>query len=102
MTTEPGAAILSIFDQLIERIKQRTPARTNGKPVNSMVYSQLVLGMPIWKDDYARPFSPSGQGSLAQSLKDDPPPATGGAAGPIEPKFLRSMQAAYCAEPCCR
>jgi hypothetical protein len=102
MTNEPGAAILSIFDQLIERIKQRTPIRTNGKPVNSMVYSQLVLGMPIWKDDYFRPWTPAGGSSLMQSLKDDPPPTAGGAAGPIDPKFLRSMQAAFKTSLLCR
>jgi hypothetical protein len=102
MTNEPGAAILSIFDQLIERIKQRTPVRTNGKPVNSMVYSQLVLGMPIWKDDYFRPWTPAGGSSLMDSVKNDPPPATGGAAGTIDPKFLRAMQAAFKTSLLCR
>ena len=102
MTNEPGAAILSIFDQLIERIKQRTPIRSDGKPVNSMVYSQLVLGMPIWKDDYFRPWSPAGGSSLAQAVKDDPPPTPGGPAGPLDPKFLRSMQAAFKTSLLCR
>ena len=38
MDNEPGAAVLTIFDQLIDRIKQRTPVRTDGKPLGSMVY----------------------------------------------------------------
>jgi hypothetical protein len=102
MSNEPGAAILSIFDQLIDRIKQRTPVRTNGKPVNSLVYSQLVLGMPIWRDDYFRPWSPAGGSSLMESVKNDPPPVPGTAAGPIDPKFLRAMQAAFKTSLLCR
>lgn len=97
MTNEPGAAVLSIFDQLIERIKQRTPVRTDGKPVNSMVYSQLVLGMPIWKDDYFRPWTPAGGSSLMQEFNAaSAAPVAGGAPAPaLDPKFLRSMQAAW-------
>jgi hypothetical protein len=109
VTNEPGAAVLSIFDQLIERIKQRTPTRTDGKPVNSMVYSQLVLGMPIWKDDYFRPWSPAGGSSLMQSLKDNPVPAVAAPAGAgaapapaLDPLFLRSMQAAFKTSLLCR
>ena len=102
MTNEPGAAVLSIFDQLIDRIKQRTPVRTDGKPINSMVYSQLVLGMPIWKDDYFRPWSPAGGSSLMESVKNDPPPVPGGPSGPLDPKFLRSMQAAFKTSLLCR
>src|SRR4051812_50051446 len=63
MANEPGAAVLTIFDQLIDRIKQRSPVRTDGKPLGSMVYSQLVLGMPIWRDDYLRPWTPAGGAS---------------------------------------
>lgn len=106
MTNEPGAAVLSIFDQLIERIKQRTPVRTDGKPVNSMVYSQLVLGMPIWKDDYFRPWTPAGGSSLMQEFNAAPAaPVVGGApaAAPVlDPKFLRSMQAAWKTSLLCR
>jgi len=106
MSGEPGAAVLSIFDQLIERIKQRTPARSDGKQVNSMVYSQLVLGMPIWKDDYHRPWTPAGGSSLADSFKESAAPAPGAApaASPpaIDPKLLRSMQAAWKTSLLCR
>lgn len=108
MNTEPGAAVLSIFDQLIERIKQRTPRRTDGKPVNSMVYSQLVLGMPIWRDDYFRPWSPAGGSSIMEAFKDSAPataPPTPGGASPtpaLDPKVLRSMQAAWKTSLLCR
>jgi hypothetical protein len=109
MTNEPGAAVLSIFDQLIERIKQRTPVRTDGKPINSMVYSQLVLGMPIWKDDYFRPWSPAGGSSLMQEFSAAPvappagaAPAPGATPAPLDPKFLRAMQAAFKTSLLCR
>ena len=32
MENEPGLTILALFDQLIDRIKQRSPTRTDGKP----------------------------------------------------------------------
>lgn len=108
MNGEPGAAVLSIFDQLIDRIKQRTPVRSDGKPVGTMVYSQLVLGMPIWKDDYFRPWSPAGGSSLMDTFGSAPqaPPA-GGAGGPAaqpapDPKFLHAMQAAWKTSLLCR
>ena len=68
MANEPGDAVLTVFHQLIDRIKQRTPVRSDGKPLNSMVYSQLVLGMPIWRDDYLRPWTPSGGASLQETF----------------------------------
>ena len=83
MANEPGAAVLTIFDQLIDRIKQRTPVRTDGKPVGSMVYSQLVLGMPIWREDFLRPWTPAGGASLQASFPGaTPSPAVEGAATP--------------------
>lgn len=100
MANEPGAAVLTIFDQLIDRIKQRTPVRTDGKPLGSMVYSQLVLGMPIWRDDYLRPWTPAGGSSLQESFPA-PAPGTPPAAGAPatapqpDPQMLRAMQAAW-------
>lgn len=109
MANEPGAAVLTIFDQLIDRIKQRTPIRTDGKPLGTMVYSQLILGMPIWRDDYLRPWTPSGGASLQQSF---PRPvagsqADGTAAAPTaapepDPAMLRAMQAAWKTALLCR
>lgn len=103
MNGEPGAAVLSIFDQLIDRIKQRTPIRSDDKPVGSMVYSQLVLGMPISKNDYFRPWTPAG----GSSLRDTFPPSAGGAApaapvGQPDPNFLRAMQSAWKTSLLCR
>ena len=60
MNGEPGAAVLSIFAQLTDRIKQRIPVDKDGKPIGAMVYSHLVLGMPISKADYFRPWTPAG------------------------------------------
>src|SRR5262245_21812780 len=66
MANEPGLAILALFDQLIDRVKQRIPTRTDGKPIGTRVYSQLVLGMPISKMDYSKPWTPIGGASLQQ------------------------------------
>jgi hypothetical protein len=35
MANEPGAAVLAIFNQLIDRVKQRSPLNTDGRPINS-------------------------------------------------------------------
>ena len=107
MANEPGAAILAIFDQLIDRIKQRNPLRTDSKPLNTRVYSQLVLGMPIWRDDYLRPWSPSGGSSLRDVFHNGPaaPPAVAGGAAPAaaaDPQFLLAMQAAWKTSLLCR
>src|SRR5947207_13363915 len=99
MSNEPGAAVLTIFDQLIDRIKQRTPIRTDGKPLGSMVYSQLVLGMPIWREDYMRPWTPAGGASLQASFPGATPSrAVEGAAPPApapDERMQRGMQAAW-------
>ena len=113
MANEPGAAVLTIFDQLIDRIKQRSPVRSDGKPLGSMVYSQLVLGMPIWREDYMRPWTPSGGASLqdsfpgangAQGANATPPPAGGATptAPQPDPRMLRAMQAAWKTALLCR
>src|SRR5579864_9188881 len=112
MASEPAAAILSIFDQLIERIKQRTPVRSNDKPLGTMVYSQLVLGMPIFKGDYFKPWTPVG----GSSLRDSPPPGapaapatgSGSTSGgpsslpPIDQQTLQALQAAWKTSMLCR
>ena len=102
MSGEPGAGVLSIFDQMIDRIKQRTPINTSGAPIGSMVYSQLVLGMPICKADYAEPWSPIGSVSLQaappapQALPDGTiPPAT-------NERFVKAMAAAWKTSLLCR
>lgn len=91
MSNEPGAAVLAIFAQLIDRIKQRTPVGSNDKPIGKKVYSQLVLGMPIDREDYLKPWSPSGGASLREAV----PPAAEGAAPAADPQMLKAMQAAW-------
>src|SRR5262245_22266542 len=117
---EPGAAVLAIFDQLINRVKQARPIRTDGKPLGGgMVYSVMVLGMPVDPEDYLRAWSPMG-GSTLQDMKSKgeiqsvapvaaptAPQSPGGQATqttsdpsqatqpPPDPKYVRSMEAAY-------
>ena len=102
MNGEPGAAVLSIFAQLIDRIKQRDPLRSDNKPIGKMVYSQLVLGMPIWKDDYFRPWTPAGGASLrdAQNIPQGLP--ADGAANAELREAQRAMQAAWKTSLLCR
>jgi hypothetical protein len=119
MANEPGAAILAIFDQLINRVKQAHPVRSDGKPLGGgVVYSTMVLGMPIDPEDYLGPWSPSGGSTLQDmSSKGTLPnagaapaptaaagststPSAGGAssapAAPMaDPKTMRAMSAAY-------
>jgi hypothetical protein len=108
---EPGSAVLAIFDQLIDRVKQARPVRSDGKPLGGgMVYSMMVLGMPVDPEDYLRPWSPMG-GSTLQEMHDkaqlpsvapvaNPAAAPAAAPGdapppPPDPKYARSMEAAY-------
>jgi hypothetical protein len=104
MNNEPGSAVLAIFDQLINRIKQAQPVRSDGKPLGGgVVYSMMVLGMPVDPEDYLHPWSPMGGTSATPSTAAPvaPPvtaPAAGGttpAAPPIDPKYAQSLEAAY-------
>jgi hypothetical protein len=123
MENEPGAAILAIFDQLVNRIKQARPVRSDGKPLGGgVVYSMMVLGMPVDPEDYLRPWSPAGGSSLQQMAANGTLPNAGAApaaavtaapaaAAPVngtngsaatsppppvaDPKFEKAMSAAY-------
>jgi len=114
MTNEPGAAILATFDQLINRVKQAHPVRSDGKPLGGgVVYSMMVLGMPVDPEDYLGPWSPMGgaslqdmsaQGTLPNAGAAPAPAAGASAAGATaaaavapapDPKFEKAMQAAY-------
>jgi hypothetical protein len=123
MANEPGAAILATFDQLINRVKQAHPVRSDGKPLGGgVVYSTMVLGMPVDPEDYLGAWSPAG-GSTLQDMSSQgalpnagaapaPTPAAGAPAGssgttsaggagtlppapPPDPKFMRAMSAAF-------
>ena len=101
---EPGAAVLAIFDQLINRIKSARPIRSDKKPAElGFVYSQLVLGMMVDPRDYMGPWSPAGATSMQDAIeKGHAPPAASGTpapgasatAPPPDQKYLRAMDAA--------
>lgn len=68
VNSEPGAAVLAIMQQLIDRIKSTRPIRSDKKPADlGFVYSQLVLGMMVDPDDYRGAWTPTG-GASAQDL----------------------------------
>src|SRR5260221_1137101 len=107
---EPGSAVLAIFDQLIARVKQARPVRTDGKPLGGgMVYSMMVLGMPVDPEDYLHPWSPMGGSTLQDLTSKGQLPSVAPVAAPAsaqtpanqapppapDPKYARSMEAAY-------
>lgn len=104
---EPGKVVLTLFDQLINRIKSTRPIGTDGKPLTTgFVYSNLVLGMPIHPADFGNPWSPMGGATLAETvaaLQPVPdggdtqpmPGGTGGAPAHDMAKFQRAMEAAF-------
>ena len=121
MNNEPGAAILAVFDQLINNVKQARPVRSDGKPLGGgVVYSMMTLGMPVDPEDYLHPWSPMGGATLQDmagkgtlpNMGAAPAASTPGGAGAAstgtgsttstapapqtpDPKIARAMQAAY-------
>lgn len=98
MANEPGAAILAIFSQLIDQIKRANPTGSDDKPIGRRVYSQLVLGMPIDRDDYMNPWSPAGGSSLRDPVT---PPPEDSPPGP-DRQTLLAMQAAWKTSMLCK
>ena len=104
---EPGALVLNVFDNLINRIKSTRPVGTDGRELTTgFVYSQMVLGMPIDPKDYLNPWSPMGGVTLQESVQAmQPVPAGGGAQpapadasgspAPDMSDFQRAMEAAF-------
>ncbi len=108
-TNEPGAAVLNLFDQIIQRVKQTQPMRSDDKPLKGgRVYSMMALGMPVDPDDYDAPWNPQGatpnlpaapppvpvpgttaSGSAATDPNAPPPPPT------ISPEAARELKAAF-------
>jgi hypothetical protein len=86
MKAEPEAAVLSIFERLIDNVKQAPSNEPDNGLTGSMVYSQLVLGMPIAPADYLLPWAPPAGASLAD--KPVPPLLS-------DPTFMKAMQAAW-------
>jgi hypothetical protein len=67
-TNEPGAAVLAILEQLIQKIKSMQPIGTDKKPTQlGFVYSQLVQGMMVDPNDFMGAWTPSG-GDTAQGV----------------------------------
>lgn len=79
---EPGSAVLALFDMIISEIKQSQPVRSDNKPLGGgMVYSMMVLGMPVDPIDYSKPWSPMGDTTLQDATATPAAvPAAGGAA----------------------
>jgi hypothetical protein len=100
-TNEPGAAILNLFDQIVDRVKQSQPMRSDDKPLKGgSVYSMMTLGMPVDPLDYVRPWA--AQGTLTAS--QTPPPPTAAPSGdpsaavplpPPDPEAARALAAAW-------
>ncbi len=94
MPSIPELVIIDLFNTLVDRIKQAKPSTTSGKPTGGdIVYSQLLLGMPIDPDDYANPWSPIGGASLAGSAT--PPAGVVQVAGTPSPTLLKALEAAF-------
>ena len=99
VNSEPGAAVLAIMQQLVDRIKSTRPIRSDKKPADlGFVYSQLVLGMMVEPDDYRGAWTPSG-GAAAQDLipratAPANPAAPGAPAAAVAPAPLPASQRA--------
>jgi hypothetical protein len=91
MANEPGAAVLAIFSQLIDRVKNTQPVGSDDKPTGRKVFSQLIMGMPIDRRDYLNPWSPSG----GASLREAPKPVPVGQPLSSNPQMEAAMRAAW-------
>ena len=91
MPSLPELVIIDILNTIVDRVKQAPPARTDGKPLSSgLVYSQLILGMPIDPRDYSRPWSPMGGDSGSMTTAGVKP-----VVGQPDPVLLASLEAAF-------
>lgn len=93
MPTIPELVIIDLLNTIVDRVKQTQPARTDGKPLSGgLVYSQLILGMPIDPRDYANPWSPMGGSTGGAAAAGVPATVT---PGTPDPKLLRSLESAF-------
>ena len=107
-SNEPGKAVLTILDTLIDNIKSSVPQRSDGKDLyTGVVYSQLTLGELVDPDDYKRAWSPMKGSSVQDSVKaqggtpgapavaaGEPTPGAPAASEP-DPKYKRAIDAAF-------
>ena len=101
-SNQPGAAVLAIFDQLINRVKQAVPVRSDDKPLGGgRVYSIMTLGMPVDPIDFVNPWTPQGDISIKDAVAQGAAPAAAAGAGGAtpapapDPKAVRALAAAY-------
>ena len=93
MPSLPELVLIDLFNTIVERVKQTQPARTDGKPLSGgLVYSQLLLGMPIDPRDYANAWTPMGAATGGGQQQQAGVPAV---KGEPDPKLLRSLEAAF-------
>ena len=93
MPSVPELVLIDLFNTLVNRIKQSQPARTDGKPLSGgLVYSQLLLGMPIDPRDYSNAWSPMGAASGSGQPSQAGVPAV---QGQPNPQLLASLEAAF-------
>src|ERR1700722_8383192 len=90
MPSLPELVIIDLLNTIVERVKQSQPTNPSGKPTSSgMVYSQLVLGMPIDPRDYANAWSPMGAATGGQQT------GVPAVKGTPDPKLMASLEAAF-------
>jgi hypothetical protein len=88
----PELVIIDLLNTIVDRVKQTQPSRTDGKPLSSgLVYSQLVLGMPIDPRDYSNAWTPIAAATGGGQQQAGVPAVK----GQPDPKLLRSLQAAF-------
>jgi hypothetical protein len=93
MASLPELVLIDLFNSIVDRIKQTRPTRTDGKPLSGgLVYSQLVLGMPIDPSDYGSPWSPIGAATGGSQQQQAGVPVV---TGQPDPKLLRALEAAF-------
>jgi hypothetical protein len=90
MPNDLGATVLTVLDRIVDRVLGSRPVRTDGKPLNDVVYSHLHQGTLVDPRDFARPWSPAGGATL-----QDAPPAGAPGAPPADVALKRAMYTAW-------
>jgi hypothetical protein len=94
MSGEPGAAVQAIFRTLIETIKAQGSAANPGT-METGLFSQLVLGMPVLFEDYGNPFIPQLDTTVKETLEGVTPQQ-------LSAEVRRSIAAAFKTSLLCR
>jgi hypothetical protein len=93
----PGDVVLTLLDNLVERVLTGQPQRTDGKPVaRHTVYSHLRQGRSIDPTDYRGPWSPTRGSTLQDDLeKRSEQTAADGSNGSGDEKKKAASQAKF-------